>query len=122
MSIFNDKALKGVADAVSKIMDEELKGNQHKIDANKNGKVDAHDFKLLRAKKGMKEESEKMAKKDHDGDGKVESGSKEHAGSVHNAIQRKRGGVPDGQDTRRESVEFIGEVKKEKKNKKNRKT
>jgi ketosteroid isomerase-like protein len=32
-------------------MDEELKGNQHKIDANKNGKVDAHDFKLLRAKK-----------------------------------------------------------------------
>jgi hypothetical protein len=58
--------------------------------------------------------------KDWDGDGKVESGSKEHAGAVHNAIQRKRGGVPDGQDTRKESVEFIGEVKKEK-NKKNRK-
>jgi len=30
---------------------EELKGDQHKIDANKNGKVDGHDFKLLRAKK-----------------------------------------------------------------------
>jgi len=59
MSIFNDKALKGVAAAVAKIMDEELKGNQHKIDANKNGKVDAHDFKLLRAKKGMKEEVKK---------------------------------------------------------------
>jgi len=59
MSIFNDKALKGVAEAVSKIVDEELKGNQHKIDANKNGKVDAHDFKLLRAKKGMKEEVKK---------------------------------------------------------------
>jgi hypothetical protein len=29
----------------------ELIGNQHKIDANKNGKVDAHDFKLLRSKK-----------------------------------------------------------------------
>jgi hypothetical protein len=81
MSIFNDKALKGVADAVSKIMDEELKGNQHKIDANKNGKVDAHDFKLLRAKKGMKEETEKMAKKDHDQDGKVESGKSEYLGS-----------------------------------------
>jgi hypothetical protein len=27
---------------------EELKGNQHKIDANKNGKVDGHDFKILR--------------------------------------------------------------------------
>jgi hypothetical protein len=59
MSNFNDKALKGVAEAVSKIVDEELKGNQHKIDANKNGKIDAHDFKLLRAKKGMKEEVKK---------------------------------------------------------------
>jgi hypothetical protein len=58
MSIFNDKALKGVTEAVAKIMGEELKGNQHKIDANKNGKVDAHDFKLLRAKKTMKEEEQ----------------------------------------------------------------
>jgi len=58
MSIFNDKSLKGVAAAVSKIMDEELKGNQHKIDANKNGKIDSHDFKLLRAKKTMKEEEQ----------------------------------------------------------------
>lgn len=30
---------------------DELTGNQHKIDANKNGKVDGHDFKLLRGKK-----------------------------------------------------------------------
>lgn len=30
---------------------EELKGKQHKIDANKNGKIDAHDFELLRGKK-----------------------------------------------------------------------
>ena len=29
-------------------IDEELSGNQHKIDANKNSKIDAHDFKLLR--------------------------------------------------------------------------
>jgi hypothetical protein len=36
---------------------EELKGSQHKIDANKNGKVDAHDFKLLRKKK-MEEDLE----------------------------------------------------------------
>jgi len=56
MSIFNDKALKGVAAAVSKIMDEELKGNQTKIDANHNGKIDAQDFKLLRAKKTIKED------------------------------------------------------------------
>jgi hypothetical protein len=63
MSIFNDKALKGVAEAAAKIMAETshgLKGNQHKIDANKNGKIDAHDFKLLRAKKGVKEEVEQL--------------------------------------------------------------
>jgi len=42
-------------------VDEELKGNQHKIDANKNGKLDAHDFKMLRfRKKGMKEELENI--------------------------------------------------------------
>jgi hypothetical protein len=58
-----------------------------------------------------------IAKKDYDGDGKVESGSKEHAGAVHNAIQRKKGGVPDGRDTRRESVEFIDEIKTENKSK-----
>jgi len=45
-----------------------------------------------------------MAKKDHDGDGKVESPSKEHAGAVHNAIQKKMGGKPDGQDTRKEET------------------
>jgi hypothetical protein len=44
----NEKSVEG---AVEKIMDEELKGNQHKIDVNKNNKVDAHDFKLLRAQK-----------------------------------------------------------------------
>ncbi len=31
-----------------KVKKEELKGKQHKIDKNKNGKIDAHDFKLLR--------------------------------------------------------------------------
>jgi hypothetical protein len=58
MSIFNDKALKSVAEAAAKVLQQEqLKGNQHKIDANKNGKVDAHDFKLLRA--GKKPEMKK---------------------------------------------------------------
>ena len=47
-------------------------------------------------------EGTKKAKKDYDGDGKKESSSKEHAGVVHNAIQRKKGGDPDGQDTRKE--------------------
>lgn len=46
----NTKSVEGAV--VSVMANEELKGNQHKIDANKNGKVDAHDFKLLRGKKG----------------------------------------------------------------------
>jgi hypothetical protein len=49
--------------------------------------------------------------RDYDGDGKVESGAKEHAGSVHNAIQRKKGGTPDGKDTSGVTEEYLGEVK-----------
>jgi hypothetical protein len=64
---------------------------------------------------------DQSSKKDYDGDGKVESGSKEHAGSVHNAIQRRRGGTPDGKDTSsvKEDVDFFEEdKKKDKKDKK----
>ena len=53
-------------------------------------------------KKRTQTASDKKAKKDYDGDGKVESSSKEHAGAVHNAIQRAKGGTPDGKDTRKE--------------------
>jgi hypothetical protein len=64
---------------------------------------------------------DQSSKKDYDGDGNVESGAKEHAGSVHNAIQRKRGGTPDGKDTSsvKEDVDFFEEDKK--KDKKDRK-
>ena len=43
---------KAVAD---KSVKEELKGDQHKIDANNNNKIDAQDFKILKSKKKMKE-------------------------------------------------------------------
>lgn len=43
---------------------EELKGNQHKLDHNKNGKIDAHDFKLLRGKKKVAEEAEELEELD----------------------------------------------------------
>lgn len=45
------KDLAGVADAAAKIMGEALKGQQHKIDKNKNNKIDAHDFAILRGEK-----------------------------------------------------------------------
>ena len=62
------------------------------------------------AKKTTKEEVvlEKKAAKDYDGDGKIESGSKEHAGVVHNAIQRAKGKKADGKDTRKEEVQLEG--------------
>ena len=58
----------------------------------------------------------KKAKKDYDGDGKVESGAKEYRGAVHNAIQKKKGGKADGQDTSSVKEEIIYE-KEEKKSK-----
>ena len=44
-------------------------------------------------------EEGKKAKKDYDGDGKVESGAKEYRGVIHNKIQKARGGKADGKDT-----------------------
>ena len=40
----------------------DMPGNQEKIDTNKNGKVDAHDFALLRARKGKKSVKEMWQK------------------------------------------------------------
>jgi hypothetical protein len=50
------------------------------------------------------------AKKDYDGDGKIESSGKEHAGAVHNAIQRKKGGIPNGKDTSSVKESYFHEV------------
>ena len=44
-------------------------------------------------------EEKKKAKKDYDGDGKVESGAKEYRGVIHNKIQQKMGKKGDGKDT-----------------------
>jgi len=69
---------------------------------------------------GEKKKGEQTARakagKDYDGDGKVESGAKEYRGAVHNAIQRKKGGKSDGQDTSSVKEEYIGEVNDESSN------
>jgi hypothetical protein len=68
--------------------------------------------------RGGKQTAAAKSGRDYDGDGKVESGAKEYRGAVHNAIQRRKGGKPDGRDTSSVREEFISEVdKKEKKNK-----
>jgi hypothetical protein len=46
---FVDNAMKNIKPKNEETeVQEELKGKQHKLDKNKNGKLDAHDFKLLR--------------------------------------------------------------------------
>ena len=66
---------------------------------------------------GEKTKGEYTAKvkagKDWDGDGKVESGAKEYRGAVHNAIQRKKGGTPDGKDTSNVKEEFLADANDE---------
>jgi len=44
----------GLTPSLVETVKEALKGDQHKIDKNKNGKIDAHDFKLLRKKNDTK--------------------------------------------------------------------
>ena len=58
-NMFNTEECADCEQQNEEVANEALKGNQHKIDANKNGKIDAQDFKMLRGKKkGMKEEVE----------------------------------------------------------------
>jgi len=112
MSIFDNKINKSVAEAVMKVMQqEELKGNQHKIDANKNGKVDAHDFKLLRAKKDMKKEE---VDKDEERVAKTKSQTQK---TFPNVKHFTKAGHPDWEKhgikdipTQKEEVEQLDEV------------
>jgi hypothetical protein len=64
-------------------------------------------------RRGGKQTAAAKAGKDYDGDGEIESGAKEYRGVVHNAIQRKKGGKPDGQDTSSVKEQFLGEVSSE---------
>ena len=74
--MFNDKILKSVAEAVKDVLQQEaLKGQQHKIDKNKNNKIDAHDFKILRGeKKPMKEDARYKVKEEAELDEAMRSG------------------------------------------------
>ena len=48
-----------VSEAYKKMKAEELKGDQHKLDKNKNGKLDSDDFKKLRKEEAVEEEVNK---------------------------------------------------------------
>jgi hypothetical protein len=105
--MLNDKNLKSVADAVAQVMAEALKGNQHKIDKNKNNKIDAHDFKLLR-----KEGWDDMVKTAQDS---VKSGPKPSGGAGVKQGTRYGGGKQKDEKPVKEEAsqaEFTAELKK----------
>jgi hypothetical protein len=62
-------------------LDEKLYGNQHKIDKNKNGRIDRRDFELLRGKKTETKEGAKPDFLDLDDDGDKEESMKSAAKS-----------------------------------------
>ena len=131
-SLMTDGASNSVASAMFKVFVEKAEPVQEDATSEKKYKVRVTDKKTgrsyvryadrqkiteLRAKGLDVEMTEhgdpyegNRAKKDYDGDGKVESSSKEHAGAVHNAIQRAKGGKADGKDTRKESIEQVWEA------------
>ena len=67
------------------VKSEELKGNQHRIDKNKNGKIDAHDFKLLRKEEQSKEQFE---------NGELETMSKSYKQFVESLNEIKMSDLP----------------------------
>ena len=131
-SLMTDGASNSVASAMFKVFVEKAESVQEDATSEKKYKVRVTDKKTGRSYvryadrskitelrgKGLDVEMTEhgdpyegnRAKKDYDGDGKVESSSKEHAGAVHNAIQRAKGGKPDGKDTRKESIEQVWEA------------
>lgn len=84
--MINLKKQDPIADAVKEILQQEaLKGNQHKIDKNKNGKIDAHDFKLLRKEEQSKEQFE---------NGELETMSKSYKQFVESLNEIKMSDLP----------------------------
>ena len=96
----------------------DMPGNQEKIDANKNGKVDAHDFELLRAKKGKKSVKEQVTLSDI-----VEKAVGNSKEKFLNMIKdKKNGDVKDGSEkddkatasvTSKDTEKFVSAKKKE---------
>ena len=127
---FDNQKTRNIADAAAKILagetvSEELKGNQHKIDKNKNGKIDSQDFKMLR----KEEKKECSCENEHEGDCPVneeieqinEYESKDGK-FVHNAKAGRYGGSEKPTDpfagVRGPGKKDIEKIEKEKKKKK----
>jgi hypothetical protein len=118
-NIFNQKpdALVDMIDKINeadyKVKMEALKGGQHKIDKNKNNKIDAHDFKILRGEKKVNEgEVEEAAespftswKKPREAEVKGDSGVKK--GSRYGGSKQKD--KPEQEDDKKKVAEAVKE-------------
>ena len=126
--MINLKKQDPVADAVKDILQQEaLKGNQHEIDKNKNNKIDAHDFKILRGEKKevKKEEVENFEEGIGDVVNKFGSALKKGVKAVDRVVTggdkedlikltQKQAGVPQTgkKPVQKEEVEQIDELSK----------
>lgn len=104
--MYTDKLTQAIAEAALKVMEEGLKGNQHKLDKNKNNKIDAEDLKILR-----KEESETV----EEGWDEMMKAAKERAKPQPNGGSGKKQGTAYGgskQKDVKEEAEQIDELNK----------
>ena len=90
--------IKDINEADYKAKMEALKGNQHKIDKNKNNKVDADDFKILRGEKKVNEEEQ------------VEEGWDD----MLKAVKAKAGPQPSGGSGMKQGSRYGGSKQKDK--------
>lgn len=90
-------------------MDEALKGDQHKIDKNKNGKIDGHDLALIRAKKneGFASDAQRKAI----WASKNEKGVKEELKGDQHKIDKNKNGKIDAHDFKLLKKESLDELK-----------
>ena len=83
-----------IAEAVAKVQSEALKGDQHKLDKNKNGKLDKEDFKKLR-----KEENEESVSEGWD--------------DMLKYVKDKNGPQPNGGSGKKQGTRYGGGKQKE---------
>jgi hypothetical protein len=89
--------IKDINEADFKAKMEALKGNQHRIDKNKNNKIDAHDFKILRGEKKVNEE-----------------GIEEGWDDMLKAVKAKAGPQPSGGSGMKQGSRYGGSKQKDK--------
>ena len=111
------KKLSNVAEIAAKIMSEQLKGQQHKLDVDKDGKIEGEDLAKLRAAKQVKkEEVEQVNEADIE---KTATGIKVYGSSYGNSQRARREQVKKSVDSAKgpkmKDLEAIEGEKKKKK-------